>query len=243
MPNETQEQFLQDLEQDPSKNPLEQPLDPDATAEQAPAEEEEDPKSRRERRLTARLQAERESSIALAARLEAITEAQRFREESEPSEYLKSVERIYGTGTPEAVEATELLKSALRGAKDEAKAEAIAAIREEQVEASEAVSVEERNLDDMVDELEDAYGVTIDGATSQGFFQLLERMSPKDRNGDIIEYADPFSVWESYQSSRAKSDTRAKDLASRSMVRTGASAPSTVQQDSTERFLRDNGII
>lgn len=245
MPTETQDEFLKDLNQDQQKpDVLTEPLEPQA--EEAPTEPEETSEekfNRRERRLAAKLQAERESSIALAARLEALTEAQKFRQESEPSEYLKAVEKIYGTNTPEATEATELLKAALKGAKDEAKAEALAELRRERMQEQDAIAIEEQSLDSMIEDIEDRTGRDLDEQTKQGFFQLLERLSPKDADGNIIEYADHNAVWEELQARKQAAPNRAKDLAARSMVKTGASPQTSVEADATERYLRENGII
>lgn len=240
MPNETQEEFLKDLNQE-QPDVLAEFLTP--LAEQASEESNEDKFNRRERRLQSKLQAERESSIALAARLEALTEAQKFRQDSEPEEYLQAIEKIYGTQTPEAVEATELLKTAIQGAERRAIERAVEQFREEQQDEYESVAVEERNLDEMVESIENETGRDMDDQERQGFFQLLERLSPKDRDGNIIEYADADAVWEELQAYKQPQNSRARDLASRSMVRTGASTNTSVEDSSNERWLRENGII
>ncbi len=117
MPNE-QEQFLKDLENDPSHSA--DPFDYLQTSPEegaapveapAPAEDEEgdvlSPKNRRERRLLARYQAERETAIELAARLAALEEAKAERANADSAEdSLKAIERIYGTDSPEAREDT-----------------------------------------------------------------------------------------------------------------------------------------
>lgn len=246
MPPEQQE-FLKSLEPDKQADPFEQPIVPEETpeehTEEEPEESEEEKLNRRERRLQAKLQAERESSIALAARLEALTEAQRSRKESEPSEYLKSIERIYGTGSPEAIEATELLKTALQSVEKTATERALELFREEQSRAERAVQNEEQRLDSMVEEIEDEIGRDLDAQTKKGFFQLLEKLSPKDRDGNIIAYADHHAVWEELQARRQQKDSRAKDLAARAVARTGGSPQTTVQDDSMERYLRENGLI
>lgn len=243
-----QDEFLKDLEKDENTDPFAS-TQPEETEKEPegddPEEQPESVKDRRHRRLESRLQAERESNIALSERLKLIAEA---KEEAsgEAREYLKSVERIYGTDTPEASAATELLKSALRGVKDEAKAEAIATIREEQERAQAEVKEAEGDIDSMLEEIEDQYGVDLTtnaGATTRkSFLTLLERMSPKDSEGNIIAYADPEGVWEALQS-RKKPETRAKDLASRAGTQSGQSGESTLQVDATERWLRDQGII
>ena len=245
MPNEQQE-FLKSLETDQQQtDPFATEAPPEASEEHNEEEQESDEErtNRRERRLQAKLTAERESSIALAARLEALTEAQRARTESEPAEYMKSIERIYGTGSPEATEATELLKTAMMGVENRATERALELFREEQERAESAVANEEKALDTMVEEIEDEVGADMDAQTKKGFFQLLEKLSPKDRDGNIVAYADHHAVWEELQARRQPKDTRAKDLASRSMARSGASPQTSVADDATERYLREIGAI
>lgn len=236
----TQEEFLKDLV--PSDSQFGEATEEVEKPEEVVEESSEEKSNRRERRLTSRLQAERESSIALAARLEALTEANKFKQETNASEYERLAERIYGNQTPEAIAATELLKSALKGVGEEATKNALEQFRKEQREATEAVKKEEKALEDMVEELEDEYNVTIDANTSKAFFARLERLSPKDKSGNVIDYADHRAVWEDMQTTK-KPDTRAKDLASRSMARSGSSSSENLQVNATERYLRENGII
>ncbi len=246
MPNET-DQFLDGLkENDGTVDNFEANLNPE---EPKPSEEDIDPeeapesvKDRRHRRLEAKLQAEREANIAMATRLEVLAEASKSTQSD--SEYLKQVERIYGTDTPEAVAATELLKGALQGARKEAVEEALATFREEQAKVSASVLKEEQTLDSMIEELEDENGVTLTKDQQRGFFTLLERLSPKDADGNVKEYADHHAVWEEYKSKLAKKpDNRAKDLSSRSMTQSGASGDSKLLDDSSLRFLRENDLI
>ena len=242
MPEQTQSEFLKELEQQNNTNPLEVPLTPEA--EITPTEEEGDEEkfNRRERRLQSKLQAERESSIALAARLEALTEAQKFSRENTP-EVDETIARIYGTNTPEAAEATALLQKALANAENRATEKALEKFREEQLAEQQSVQKEEQTLDGMIDDIEDETGVDMDSQTKKAFFSLLERLSPKDSDGNVKEYADHHAVWEELQARKQPQNTRAKDLASRSVARNGASPATTVQDDATVRFLKENGII
>lgn len=252
------EQFLKDTEQDVTKvDVLEAPLVPETDAEKLSeggktgsenkGTAEDDglkPRNRRERRLMERLAAERESSSFLAGKLEARTEAQKS--VSEESDYLKGVERIYGTDSPEAQLATELLKKAIVGARDDAENRAYERIKSERGKELEEQRQAESELDTMIDEIEDEHGVTLTDTQERAFFSLLEKMSPKDREGNVIEYADPSAVWEIFSEKLQKgrpTDTRAKDLSSRSMVSSGTSTDSKLDEDVHARFLRENGII
>lgn len=253
MPPNAQEEFLKSLEVQPtdpfdSINPPETIVEGDGTTVVTDDEkkDEDDKTNRRERRLTAKLQAERESSIALASRLAALEDARKAREDQEPAEYAKTIERIFGTGTPEAAEATELLKSSLKGVEERATTRAMDMFREERLKEEQKVADEEKNLDSMVEDIEDEIGKDIDAPTRKGFFQMLEKLSPKDKDGNIIAYADHFAVWDELQARTKKVDIqtdRAKDLAARSIQRSGASPQTSAVDEATERYLLENGII
>lgn len=249
-----QEQFLKDLDQDqnPKTDILDQPFDDPTeatddsfTGKTDDSDDEGDiltPKNRRERRLVNKLQQERESSIFLAGKLEARKEAEKA--VTEESDYLKSVERIYGTETPEAQLATDLLKKAFSGVREDAKREALAEIRQEREREAAEQQQAESELDGFVEEIEDTYGVTLSATQEKGFFQMLQKMSPKDNDGNVVNFADPHAVWEIYQDRiQKRTDNRAKDLSNRSMVQSGATKDSTLPDDATERYLKENGLI
>lgn len=259
MPQNEVEKFLEDTQQDPTKvDVLEQPLYPDTTVVEKPEGEKEKaddehtddgdkeglkPRNRRERRLMERLSAEKESAAFLAGKLEARSEATRA--VTEEADYLKAVERIYGNDSPEAQLATDLLKKAIVGAREEAKTQALTEIREERKRELEEQRQAEKQLDAIVDEIEDEYGVTLTEPQEKAYFTLLEKMSPKDKEGNITEYADPHAVWEVFQDKlkQRPTDTRAKSMSSRSMTQSGASTESNLQQDTTARYLKEQGII
>lgn len=257
-----QEKFLEGLDNDQTKvvDVLDQPLDGSTPTEkkeetqvEGEGKEGEDegeddlgtlkPKNRRERRLVKKLTEERESSIFLAGKLEAQSEAKKSL--TEEADYLKSVERIYGTDSTEAQLATDLLKKAIIGARDDAKQQAVEEMRQERLREREEAKAANQELDDFVEDIEDTYGVTMNETHQRGFFQLLGKMSPKDGSGNITSYADPHAVWEIFQEKiQSKgTDNRAKNLSARSMVQSGASKESTLADDSQARFLRENGII
>jgi hypothetical protein len=205
-------------------------------------------KNRRHKRLEDRLQAERESNIALNARLQAIAEAKKGT--GEEADFLKGVDRIYGTDTPEAIAATELLKSTLRGLHDSARKSAIDEIREERQKEIEAQKKADAEVSRMIEEIDDDYGVDLSSTGNErlrkGFFSLLQKMSPKDADGNITQYADHSAVWEAFKAqmdSKKPTENRAKDLASRSTTQSGASAGAKTQDDAATKWLKENGII
>jgi len=245
-----QEKFLESLNVEPQDDILTRSINPEApeaTTPEVPEKEEDEeadgvsPRNRRERRLMKKLDAERSSSMQLADRLKVVEDA---RSSSEEKDYLKSIEKIYGNDSPEAQVATSLLKNAIIGARDEAKSLAIAEMRAEREAEKNAIVKAEQELDDIIDEIEESQNVTLTAAQEKGFIQLLQKMSPKDRNGTVIEFADPSAVWDVYKDKLTKrTDTRAKDIAARSMTQGGAPQASTLPTDATARALQAMGII
>ncbi len=245
MPNEL-EQFLQDTEQQET-NPFAHLDKTPETVEQPEKEPEDDglkPKNRRERRLSAKLEAERQSNMFLAAKLEAINEA-KANLSDEQADYLKAIEQIYGTDTPEAQMATELLKKALVGVSREAEERALKRIQEERQQEQQAVAQAENQLEEILDEIEDTYNVDLTPDQERAYFTLLQKMSPKDKNGEVVSLADPHAVWEVFQDklSRRPVDNRAKELSARSMTQNGAVKNSDLQEDAGLRLLKEMGVI
>ena len=251
-----QEEFLKELgAEETNADILNAPLTDETEAPEEPEKvekEEEDEgwkaKNRRERRLLKHQQELREEALMYKAQVDALKEAGVARTpRTEEDDFLKSVERIYGTDTPEGKSATELFKEALRGVQESTRQKVIDEVRqmiqeERETESRELAQADEQ-LDDMMEAVEEEYGVDFsNSAERNGFLSMLERMSPKDSEGNIVEYADPYAAYEFYQASKERKGTRAKEIASRSMAK-GGEAPSTLQDDATLRILRDQGII
>ena len=236
-----QEQFAQE-----NINILDQPLNPETPVveEEAPEEEvEETPKNRTERRLREKLDKERTANIELNAKYQTLSEAKKS-QESDSDDYLKSVERIYGTDSAEAQTATELLKNALRGVEERARNSALEEFRSERQREQEEVRQASEKLDNFIEEIEDEHNITFSPQMQKSYFTLLEKMSPKDSDGNIIEYADPHSVYEIFSEKLQKrTESKAKELSSRSMVNGNSGSQSVIEDDAAKRLLREAGII
>lgn len=248
MPNET-EQFLQDIDKEQSKDAFDglfteevTPAEP-STQEDEPEEVPDEVKNRRHRRLESKLQKEREANIALAARLEALAEASRTKSTSDDDEALRGIERIYGTDTPEAAEATRLLKETLKGIEERAVNKALSTIQQQELERRAELQKEESALEDMIAEIEDTYSVVVTPEVEKKFFKQLEKLSPKDQNGNIIQYADHHAVWEYLASTSTKAENPAKKISARSMTQSSSQTESKLQDDVHLRYLRENGLI
>jgi hypothetical protein len=252
MANETEE-FLKELEQKPEDIMFEV-KDPEESSEEPAKDEEDDDedgfkaKNRRERRLVQQNQRLREEAIASQARAQALAEAQQLQRETTEAEFLKPLEGVYGTDTPEKLAATNLLKEFGKGlyenARKSIKEEVLREFSQKEAEAEQEIETEVDTLEDFADEVEDQFGLDLsEGGRDKGYWDLLERLSRKDRDGNITEYADPIATAEVYVAQKDKTSSRAKQLASRSMVRSGSGGTNKPEVDATEQLLRDAGII
>lgn len=236
-----------DVLNDPFAQPEQGAADTGATGQVAPVVEDDSvlkPKNRREKRLMSKLEEEKATSIFLAGKLAQQAEAKSLI--TEESDYLKGIEKIYGTDTPEAIFATDLLKKAIIGSREDAKQAALAEFRQEKVQEFEAKRKLANQLDSFVDDIEDTYQVELTENQEKSFLALLTKMSPKDKDGNVTTYADHHTVFEVFQeklTSVNASTNKAKDLSNRSMVQSGASKETTLPDDTAARFLAENGII
>lgn len=246
MPKTEQEQFIDSLE-DKTISPLEKTLEGvepvPVKDEVSPELEEADSKitNRFKRRAAEKNQLLREENIALNARLAAFSEVEKFKKES-PDLDLHRV--LYGTQAPtdETKDVAQRLQSILENYGEKAQERAVEAIRKEQAEEAKKVKEEEQSLDSMIENIEEDHNVALTKEQKQGFFKYMEKMSPKDDDGNVVAYADPDSVWEEYSSKFKKPVNPAKDLASRGMVQSGASAEHKSVDEATENALRELGI-
>jgi hypothetical protein len=189
--------------------------------------EEEPHKNRRERRMEQKLQQERESNILLAERLRVATDLDKTKKEN-PDVDGRLIE-IFGTeetGKKLAKHFSELLNETKTSAREEALREIENAQNSEQEEVSKA----EDEIDQNLEAIEDAYGIDLTSDTKEAtskrrqFLELVEKMSPKDQDGTITDYADFGSVYEIFDQTHNKIDnTRQKEIANRSMQRSGSS--------------------
>lgn len=221
------------------------PNEPFAPVEEPTTEEiPEDLKNRHIRRLEAKVQSERESNIAMAARIEALSEARKLQEGSSSASWEEKARRIYGNQNPENAAASDLLVEAIKESNEQTYARALSEARRELQSAREEESRESKAVSSYIEQVEDTFGVDFTSTPAarekqQEFRDLWYRLSPKDANGEVKDYADPFEVFEIYNS---RQSNPAKELASRGMVRSRP-VETASQDDATTKYLRENGII
>ncbi len=205
-------------------------------------------KNRHHRRIEAKLQAEREANIHLNARLEAMTEATKFAKESGALSVDQRLLQLYGDDE-NGRKAAQLTQSLLQDAAEKGEARALEKLREEQRKEAADVKREEDFIDESLEELEDESGVDLTSNSPQGrknrtqFLNLVERLSSKDEDGNIKDYADFNEVFDVFKNNRTKTDSsRSKDIASRGQVRSGNTSVKAADV-AGENYLKQHGII
>ncbi len=155
---------------------------------------------------------------------------------SDYEEVVNAFTTVIGNDTPEKVNALSALKKALEGADQRATQKAL-----ERVEALEQQEIQadrqaEEELESAFENIEENYGVDISSnnslakKTRQEFVSFIERIAPKDREGNVIDYPDMTSAWETFSELKKATPSRAKELASRSMARSSEASPTQQQK-------------
>lgn len=165
----------------------------------------------------------------------------------EVSDTVSAFEAIIGNDTPEKVAALGKLKSTLSGFDQRAAASAIDAVNGIREREAKADAEAQRELADAFESIEESYGVDI---TSQKgaklrteFVTFVEKIAPKDASGEIRDYPDFSSAWETFaEMKRAQQQpSRAKELASRGVSRSSDANVSGPQKritfDDAEAFI------
>jgi hypothetical protein len=181
-------------------------------------------KNRRERRMAEKLQAERDSAIALNERVKYLAE-ENARLKNQPVEVITDPEEslIYGTD-----ENGQRMRRFFEKKFSDAEERGAQRALEEFEARQSSVTSEQKEYEGFIDKqlvsLEEEHNIDLTsnapGAVKnrKEFLELVERLSPKDSRGAIKEYADFDSTFEIYKGMKSKPEpSRAKELASRSM--------------------------
>lgn len=182
--------------------------------------------NRQQRRESKQLQWEREQRIAAEARAKALEEAHQTAKSENVDERLL---RLYGA---ENIEAARLHQELLNDARNQGAEEAYRRMQESQEAARKEQEQFESLIDASLEDIEDQYDVDVTSDSPAArkarreFLELVQKLSPKDSAGNITAYADFSETWELYQAKREKpTETRAKEVAARTMEKTAAGQP------------------
>lgn len=135
--------------------------------------------------------------------------------------------RLIGNDTPEKLAMIREARQRDERLLQQAEERAFNRLSQKEQEKLQADRQAEEQLDNALDDIEETFNVDITSnnpvakKTRVDFMKFVEKIAPKDRNGDIIDYPDMNSAFETFQEMRktAPDSSRAKSLASRSQVR------------------------
>jgi hypothetical protein len=201
-------------------------------AEKPISEEDEDkPKARRYRRMEQRMKEIEDMNIALNERVKVLSEAEKYAQEN-AGEVDPDLIKVFGT-TEDGKQLTSIFQKKFKEVQENAEKSALERIRQEEISAKEEMARESKTIDNAFENIEDKFGVDLSGsnktsrALRDGFIDFIEAISPKDETGEIIEYADFETSFETYKQLAERNkprevSERQRELADRSMTHSGS---------------------
>jgi hypothetical protein len=177
----------------------------------------------------------------IAKALEGRTEKEFVREvETDTDDYY---ERLIGNDSAEKIAMIKEAKARDAKLLEQAEERAFNRITAEQQRVLQEDIKATEELETALDDIEDYFNVDITSndpvarKTRVDFIKFVEKIAPKNSKGEIIDYPDMNSAFETFQETRksAPMSTRAKDLASRSI-----SKSSEVSSKPQERITFDD---
>lgn len=167
------------------------------------------------------------------------------RTEDDFKDVVDSFTAIIGNDTPEKIKALNDLHKALNSQSDRAVQRAEEKIEEIKKQEATMDREAEEELENAFSDIEENYDVDLTSPRAsklrQEFVTFVEKIAPK-RNGEIVDYPDMNSAWETFSDIKKSTSTpsRAKELASRSMARsneTTTKAPEKMDWNKVEDFM------
>lgn len=215
-------------------------------------EDGEERKNRRHRRLEEALQRERESNIALNERIKVLAEVGDIGySKGTQNDVDPDLVRVFGD-TDTGKEVARILKNKIDTATQTAEERALQRFKDEQAQTIQEQKQFESFIDSKLETLEDTYNIDLTSdapaarKSRRELLELVERLSPKDENGSVKDFADFDSAFDILQKTRTQptSETvnRQKEIAARSMQKSAPGGSESADADAYERWLNQNGI-
>ena len=246
MANSEVEKFFEELPTNDQK--IDKLFDaPKSEAPEKEVAEEESATNRQGRRYKEKWIRERESAMELNERVKELSEKISKYEGVLTSESDERLTQIFGDDTPEKKALGKLFADLLKENKEQARLEALEAIESREGLEEAQVEIESRNIDNELDYLEETYNVDLSSDSGSAkklrnkIIELQEEVSPKDRDGNIIEFADWDSVYRLAINDRPE-PSRNKELSNRTMQPSKTTDSSKDANSALEKYLNENGI-
>lgn len=174
-------------------------------------------------------------------------EERTFRESTESYNLPESFVKLIGNDTEEKRQVLKDMSGYLESLPVKAKEQFLAEQRQEVERLQEEDRQAEEELDTYFDEIEETYDVDLSSNSASAkkmrtdFIDYVRKIAPKDSDGEITAYPDLVASFEEFQGKVQKpTNSRAKDLASRGLARSGdttTAAPSGRSWKDVDRFF------
>ncbi len=153
------------------------------------------------------------------------TMEQKFRQEvKDEIDLPPALVKLVGNDTEEKREALKALASHLDSLTDKAKEKFLEEMRSQEKAVQEADNAALEELNAGFESIEEEFGVDLskDSQKRTAFVEYLRKVSHKNADGEVDQFADIPAAWETFSEQQpAKPASRAKELASRGMTRSG----------------------
>lgn len=144
--------------------------------------------------------------------------------------------RLIGNDTPEKLAMIREAKARDENMLNQAVERALGRVSEEKQRELDAERKADEQLTNAIDEIEETFNIDITSKdpvakkTRVDFMNFVEKIAPKNAQGEISEFPDMLSAFETWRDMRKTAPSnRAKDLASRSITRPNGTVP--IQQE------------
>lgn len=151
------------------------------------------------------------------------------KEEKEVDDYYT---RLIGNDTPEKVAMIREAQARDERMLQQAEERAFNRLSQKEQESLRADQEAEEELESAFENIEETFDVDISSPQAkklrQEFVSFVEKIAPKDRYGDVADYPDMNSAWETFSEMKKATaqPNRAKELASRGMARSSETTTS-----------------
>lgn len=176
------------------------------------------------------------------------SEERKFRQEVQDEISLPpALVKLVGNDTPEKREALKELSSYLESLPQKAQEQLQEKMMEEQRQVAEQDDAALNELNQGFEDIEESFGVDLSSNTAAvqrtrtAFVEYLRKVSHKNEDGEVDQFADIPAAWEEFQERNTKpSSSRARELASRGMTRstdTSNAGPQGKSWKDVDRFF------
>lgn len=176
-----------------------------------------------------------EKQVAKALKDRTPTVEESFKRETGEIKIPESLVNLIGNDTPEKQRALKDFAETLASLKGEARQEFLSEMKAQENAQVEKDAKAREELDNYFDEIEETYSVDLTSNSASAkqmraqFIDYVRKIAPKDEHGEVAAFPDLVASFEEFQEKSKRPATRAKELASRGMTRSGDTSNAPVQ--------------